>query len=268
MAKTSVSSTPNVIENGINEVVRYSCAKKNRNTPMAAPISIGTGGVVKKAMRVEVVDMNNEIRVVMNKEDAQKRVTRVGGLLREMQPARFERFCRDYTYDALAFREEALRQKENRGMLKTDPCYSIFRIRNIQDLEVWLNTDVFSVWILGHWTSGDWTYSLRNFLTSDSTGWGQNTEFQGRKSFKIALEYWIDFQRIFKGDEFFGALDSLFQLWDEAGDPLSRHDNIQLQYHFEGTIRKYFYELCRTNGVSATWSMVNLYTARPRVWSY
>lgn len=192
--------------------------------------------------------MNGEIRVVINKEDAQKRVTLLGGLLREMHPDRFCRFCRDYSYEVSTFREEARRLKESNVLIETDPCYSIVRLRHVQDLEVWLNPEVFSVWILGHWKTDDWTYSLRNFAAPSCTGWEQNTDYQGRKNLKTALENWIDFQRIFKGEEFYGALNALFKLWDAPGDPMSRHDNTQLQYYLEDMIRVYFYELCRTNG--------------------
>ena len=257
VAKPSTTPVPTAFEEDIKAVVSSAGGKKGRSLPLASTGSSSAGafgrdegGIVRKAARVEVVDMNQEIRIVINKEEAQKRVTMLGGLLREMHPDRFARFCRDYTYDVATFREEARRQKENKVMRDDDPCYSIVRMQHVQDLEVWMNPDVFSVWILGHWKTDDWTYSLRNFSAPRCTGWDRNTDYQGRKNLKIALENWIDFQRIFKGEEFHGALDDLFKLWDAPGDPMSRHDNTQLQYHLEDMIRIYFYELCRTNGTS------------------
>lgn len=257
VAKPSVSPMPTVFEEEIKAVVSSAGCKKARILPFAptgnssaGALGREDGGIVRKAARVEVVDMNQEIRIVINKEEAQKRVTMLGGLLREMHPDRFARFCRDYSYDVATFREEARRQKENKGLKDADPCYSIVRMQHVQDLEVWSNPEVFSVWILGHWKTDDWTYSLRNFAAPRCTGWDQNTDYQGRKNLKIALENWIDFQRIFKGEEFHGALNELFKLWDAPGDPMSRHDNCQIQYHLEDMIRGYFYELCRTHGTS------------------
>lgn len=255
VAKPSDGPLPTVFEDELRTAVLSAGGKKTKSLPFAPTISVSSGtsgrddgGVVKKASRVETVDMNGDIRIVINKEDAQKRVTLLGGLLREMHPDRFNLFCRDYSYEVATFREEARRQKENKVMRNDDSCYSVVRMRNVQDLEVWTNPEVFSVWILGHWKTDDWTFSLRNFTAPMCTGWDKTTDYQGRKNLKIALENWIDFQRIFKGEAFHGALDALFQLWDAPGDPMSSHDNMQLQYHLEYMIRTYFYELCRTTG--------------------
>ena len=88
--KLGANVIPSVFGSAINDVVCGASSKRIRNLPIGTTGGSLTGGsgrddggVVRKAARIEVVDMNNEIRVVINKEDAQKRVNLLGGLLRE-----------------------------------------------------------------------------------------------------------------------------------------------------------------------------------------
>jgi hypothetical protein len=171
----------------------------------------------------------------------------MAGPLRESNRSRLTQLMTDLEFIAADFRDQCQRHAY-RPILVGDELHSLSRIREVDQLPVWLDDIKLREWYLGLDQGMDWAHSLADFLPPGSFTWGPNFDHTGLQKLIEAANNYIRFQRITKGEAFAGAFVDLQYAFEEASNPLSRHHVEYVWAQLEDVIRSYHYEIRHTEG--------------------
>ena len=255
-AKQSQHGNPSEVEKMIDKVLAGAAAS---TTQAGAVVTASSGGFVshsgapmgdgcaKKYAGCQVEDFNGDFRRVSGKDGAAKKMIRIAALLREMEPARLEIMCPDYTFEVSTFWSECVRHLD-RHMGDADPMLSLSRMRELLDLPVCVNKKAFEAWLLGVYSPNDFMFSLHDFAPLECTGWHEDLDHKGRHNLWRAFEGWIEFQCVFKGTGFRSVIQPLRDLWLSSLQFFPRYHNSYIHWKLEALIREYFYEVATTRG--------------------
>lgn len=245
VAKKGGSGLPTILQTIITEAMDEQKAAMGAFAARSSPFC--TRDAIKKSSLVSVLDINRDTQLMATKEGGASKVERVAGLIREWDKDRMDHFLPNRHFVVSDMQARLLRQSE-RQMVVGSPFASLSRLSVLTLTEAWTNPIKFERWCLSLVRGADFSESLWDFISPDSSAWGRDTFQLGRHNLLEAVVCWGEFQCIIKGAAFKGCVNSIRDLWEDPEIHLEHYQSTFIHCQLEVMIREYCEELTTTFG--------------------